>query len=209
MNSTSSDSTVRDQIEPGRAGVDRSQVARLMVADAGVRAYGEPGEAGPWRRGPSRYWPNVHRVGGDELGIEVFGQLDVFLPEHESGRRLGADDGVTVADGVGENPEVGDGRFACVVDVADDERGHSGAALARRHEHVDLGVAQHRDDRLGKLLIVVVGVDVDEIDDAGPAQMGPRLVEPGSPARRVNGGTRDPGQDAMPRNAEQPLEQPA
>ena len=57
-------------------------------------------------------------------------------------------------------------RFARVVDVADDQGRHSRAALPRRHEDVDLGVAQHPDDRLGQLLIVVVGVDVDEIDDA-------------------------------------------
>ncbi len=105
------------------------------------------------------------RVGRDQLGVEVLGQLDVFLAEHQRGGRFGADDRVAVADGVGKDAEIGLGLVPRVVDVADDQRGHARAPLLRRDVDVDLGVAEDRDGRLGQLLVVVIGEDVDEVDD--------------------------------------------
>ena len=179
-----------------------------MIADAGVERLVRARKLAA-RLEPQQVLAHVHRVGGDQLGVEVFGQLDVFLPQHERGRGLGADDRVTVAHGVGEHAQVRERRFARVIDVADDQGGHSRAALAGRHEDVDLGVVQHADDRLGQLLIVVVGVDVDEIDDARPGQLGPRLVE--APPRRPahERGAPHPGQEPVPRDAEQPVQQAA
>ena len=89
------------------------------------------------------------------------------------------------------------------------ERGHSRAALLHGHEDVHVGVAQDADNRVGELLIVVVGINIHEIDDAGPAQWGRGLSSPGRAARRVKRGARDPGQDPDAGNAGEPLEQPA
>ena len=79
---------------------------------------------------PARDLAHVHRVLGDEAGIQVVGQLDVFLTKHECRGRLGADHGVTVADGVAQNPEVAQSEVTSVIDVADDQRSHARAALA-------------------------------------------------------------------------------
>ena len=52
-----------------------------------------------------------------------------------------------------------------MIDIADDQGGHARAPLLRRDVDIDLGMAEDRDDRLGKLLVEVVGEDVDEVDD--------------------------------------------
>ena len=120
-----------EQVEARRADVERAQVAGLVVADPGAERLAR---AGSWPRParPEQVLAEVERVGGDQLGVEVVGQLDVFLAEHQRGGRLGADDGVAVAHGVGQHAEVRQGLVARMIDVADDERGHARAALLRR-----------------------------------------------------------------------------
>ena len=69
---------VAQQFEPGRADVQGAEMAGLVVADAacsgsrGSRQLAAGVEA-------EQILADVHRVGGDQLGVEVFGQLDVFL----------------------------------------------------------------------------------------------------------------------------------
>ncbi len=70
-----------------------------------------------------------------------------------------------------------------MIDVADDERGHARAALLRGHVDVDLGVVEDRDDGLGELLVVVVGEDVDEVDDPRARLLRAGLVQ-AQPRRR-------------------------
>ena len=67
-----------------------------------------------------------------------------------------------------------------MVDVAGDQRGHPAAALAVGDVDVHAGVSQDRDDRLGQLLVEVVGEDVDEVGDprAGLLRPGPGQPEP-------------------------------
>ena len=95
-----------------------------------------------------------------------------------------------------------------MIDVADDQGGHPRAALLRRDEDVDLGVAEDRDDRLGQLLVVVVGEDVDEVDDPRA-----RLLRPGLVQAQPRGAARErraphARQHPVPRDAQQPLQQP-
>ena len=147
-----------------------------MIADAGVERLARARQLAASVEA-EQVLADVHRVGGNQLGIQVFGQLDVFLAEHESGGRLGTDDGVAVAHGVGQHAQICQGLVAGVIDVADDQGRHARAALAVRHVDVDLGLMEHRDDGLGQLLVVVVGEDVDEVDDARARQLGTRLVQ--------------------------------
>ena len=147
---------------------------------------------------------------GDELGVEVVGQLDVFLAEHQRGGGLGADDGVAVADGVAQHAEVRQGEVAGMIDVADDERGHARAALALGHQDVDLGLLEHGHDRFGELVVVIVGVDVHEVDRrGGPACCGRGRLSPSRAARRVNGVRRTGGSTRWRETPMKPLEQPA
>ena len=183
-------------------------MARLVVADAGVQRLARTRQLAAGVEA-QQVLADVHGVGGDELGVEIFGQLDVLFAEHESGGRLGADDRVAVAHGVGQHAQVRQGLVAGMIDVADDQGRHARAALPRGHVDVDLGVMEHRDDGLGQLLVVVVGEDVDEIDDPRARQLGARLVEP-QPGRPA-GERRPPHtrQQPVPRDAQQPIQQPA
>ena len=155
---------VAQQLETRRADVECPQVARLMIADAGVQrlAWARELAAGVEAE---QILADVHRVGGDELGIEVFGQLDVLVAEHQGGGRLGADDRVAVADGVGQ----GRGGSPAPGRARDRRRRRSRqpcpSCAAGRNVDVDFGLAEHGDDGLGELLVVVVGEDVDEVDD--------------------------------------------
>ena len=170
MNSTSSSRTLRSSSRPGCADVEGSEVARLMIADAGVERLARTGQLAAGVEA-EQILADVHGVGGDQLGVQVFGQLDVLLAEHQSGGRLGTDDGVAVADGIGQHAQVRQGLVAGVIDVADDQGRHARAALAVRHVDVDVGLMEHRDDGLGQLLVVVIGIDVDEIDDPRARQL--------------------------------------
>ena len=179
-----------------------------MIADAGVERLARPRQLAAGVEA-EQILADVHGVGGNQLGIEVFGQLDVLLAKHESGGRLGTDDGVAVADGVGQHAQVGQGLVAGMIDVADDQGRHARAALAGRHVDIDFGLTEHRDDGLGQLLVVVVGEDVDEIDDPRARLLGTRLVqaEPGRPAGER--GAPHARQQAVPRHSQQPVQQPA
>ncbi len=105
---------------------------------------------------------HVHGVGSNQLGIEVFRQLDVLLAEHQGGGGLGTDHGVAVADRVGQDAQIGQGRVARVLDVADDEVRHSRGSLARGHIDVDASVAQDRHNRFSQLLVEVIGEHVEQ-----------------------------------------------
>ena len=109
-----------DQIQSGHANVQRPEMARLMVADPGAQRLVRPGQLAALIEA-GKILAQVHRVLGDEFGIQVVGQFDVFLTKHECRSRLGADHGVTVADGVAQNPEVAQGEVTRVIDVADDQ----------------------------------------------------------------------------------------
>ena len=168
-----------------------------------------PGQLAP-RIEAEQILAQVHRVlGRDELGIQVVGQLDVFLTKHECRGRFGADHGVTVADGVAQNPEVAQSEVTGVIDVADDQRSHARAALAGGHEHVDLGLVQDGHDRLGKLMIIIIGVDIDEVDHARARLMRPRSGEPQPLPPASERSAPDPGQNPMPGDPQDALDPPA
>ena len=119
-----------DQVEPGRADVEGPEVAGLVVADPGVERVLGPGQLAP-RVEAGEVLADVHGVLGHERGVEVVGQLEVLLAEHQRGGRLGADDRVAVADGVAQDPEVRQGQVAGVVDVAGDQRRPSPSRAGR------------------------------------------------------------------------------
>ena len=68
---------------------------------------------------------------------------------------------------------------------------------------------EHGHDRLGQLLVEVVGEDVDEVSDARPRRLRPRLGQPEPCGPADERGAMRRGQTALLREAEQPLEQPA
>ena len=68
--------------------------------------------------------PDIHRVLGDELRVEVVGQLEILVAEHHGGRRLGADHGVAVAHRVAQGAEVALRQVTGVVEVAGHQRRH-------------------------------------------------------------------------------------
>ena len=49
---------------------------------------------------PKEILADVHRIRGNELGIQVFGELDVFMVQHQRGRRLGTDNDIAITDGI-------------------------------------------------------------------------------------------------------------
>ena len=108
-------------------------MARLVIADAGVERLVGTGQLAAGIEA-QQILADVHRVGGDQLGVQIFGELDVLLAEHQRGGRLGTDDGVAVANGIGQDAQVGQGLVARVIDVADDQGRHARAALAGRHD---------------------------------------------------------------------------
>ena len=120
----------------------------------------------------------VHRVLGHEGGVEVVGQLEVLLADHQRGGRLGADDRVAVADRVAQDAQVRQRQVARVIDVAGDQCGHPRVALAGGDEDIDLGLMEDGHDRLGQLLVEVVGEDIDEVGDARARRVRPRLRHP-------------------------------
>ena len=151
-----------DQVHAGQADVECPQVARLVIADARDHRIGRVRQQPP-RIEAGEVLADVHGVLGDQLGVEVVGQPDVLLAEHERGGGLGADDRVAVADGVAQDRRFGDGDVPGVIDVADDERGHAGAPLPGRHEDIDLGPVEHAHDRLGQFMIIIICVNVNKI----------------------------------------------
>ncbi len=128
MNSTSSERTFVIRSRPGLPTPERSQMAGLMIADARVQGLMRARELAPGVEA-EQVLADVHGVGGDQLGIEILGELDVLFLEHERGGRLGTDDGVPVADGVGQDAQVDERLVARMIDVADDQGGHARAPL--------------------------------------------------------------------------------
>ena len=107
--------------------------------------------------------------------IEVVGELEVLFTDHQRGRRFGADDRVAVSHGVRQDTKVQEREVARPVDVSGHERGHSAVALPGGNVDVDPGMPEHGDDGLGEFLVEIIGIQVDEVEDARSV-IGPRCA---------------------------------
>ena len=177
MNSTSSSGMPRSSSSPG---VPTSSAADGTAGGSRRGRGAAPAAAGAGRARPARAgtgpapWCGPATSSASRSSVS----LHVFVAEHQRRRRLRADDRVAVADGVGQDAEIGQGVLARMIDVADDQRGHPRAPLPGGDVDVHPGVAEDRDGRLGQLLVVVVGEEVDEVDHPRAGLLRARLVEP-------------------------------
>ena len=185
-----------DQVEPGVADAEGPQVAGLVIADPGPQRVLGLGELAPGGQA-GEVLPDVHRVLGDEAGVEVVGQPEIFAPEHQGGARFGADDRVAVADRVSQGSQVREGEASSMIEVTRHQRRHPGAFLAAGDVDVHAGLAEDPDDRLGQFLVEVIREDVDEVGHPRPGGLGPGLGQAellGPPEER---GPAGPGEGAL------------
>ena len=152
-----------EQVGGAVGDVECGVVAGGVVGDGeieGARGLGEAVGAGE----SGEVVGEFEGVVGDESGVVGVDEVEVFFFEAEGGGGFAGDDFVALADGVGEVSDVVGGGGSCGGEVAIGERRHGGGALGG-DDDVDAAVAQEVDDGAAEGVVVVGGVEVDEVGD--------------------------------------------
>ncbi len=164
------------QLDAGLVGVEDAEVARLVVGDSVVDGL-EVDRESPFAVKLPQVGAGFVGVLGDEVSVFVVEQVRVFVLETECGGGLGGEDGVALADDVGQQADVSPRDLVSPFEVAGGDPGHPAGDLSGRDEQADLVMLQDFGEGAADVGVVIIRVMVHEIGDL-QATVGGRLGPP-------------------------------